>query len=69
MVKLEDTLTKIISKRKDTLTGEDILNIVNAIQVCRLMDEREEAKSENDEMMKKQKEYEKIGQEYLYGGE
>lgn len=64
-----DLLIKILQDRKDELSGEDILNVVKAIQLSRQITTDETIDKIEQEKQKQMELYKKLGEEYMFGGE
>lgn len=64
-----ELLIDILKDRKDELSGEDILNIVKAIQVSKTIVQQEEIDKIKEAQDKQMELYQKMGEEYMFGGE
>lgn len=64
-----ELLIEILKKRKDELSGEDILNIVKAIQIASVIVQQEEIDKIKEAQKKQMELYQKMGEEYMFGGE
>lgn len=64
-----ELLIDILKDRKDELSGEDILNIVKAIQISKTIVQQEEIDKIKEAQDKQMELYQKMGEEYMFGGE